>query len=78
MIEAVGEKNLNKYFKTIKNNLNQMELELSKLLLLKMNFLIDTKKIRILYKNIFFQEVFYLFTINKRLYKENWTNFERI
>ena len=38
--------------------LNRTGLGLFKLLLLKMNFLIDTKKIRILYKNIFFQEVF--------------------
>ena len=40
--------------------LNRMDSGLSKLLLLKMNFLIDTKKKRILYKNIFFLEVFYL------------------
>ena len=38
MIEAVGEKNLNRYFKTIKNNLKPNGVGATKQLLLKMNF----------------------------------------
>ena len=58
MIEAVGEKYLDKYFQRLKIILKPEVLVLYKLLLLKMNYLINIEKVKILFKNIFFLVVF--------------------
>ena len=59
MIEAVGKNYLESYFKTIKNNLSPDGGQPFKLLQLMIVYLEDIKPNKILFKNIFSQEVFY-------------------
>ena len=60
MIEAVGEKYLNKYFNIIKENLSPGGRGAIQAIIIKDEFIIDIELKKILYKNIFFQVVFYL------------------
>ena len=71
MIEAVGEKNLNKYFKTIKNNLKPNGVGAIQAIIIKDDFLIDIKKPRFYTKIYFSRRFFTILTIDKRLFKEN-------
>ena len=61
MIEAVGEKYLNKYFKTIKNNLKPNGVGAIQAIIIKDELFKRYRKIRILFKNIFSRRFFTIF-----------------
>ena len=58
MIEAVGEKHLSKYFSTIKNNLKPNGVGVIQAIIIKDELFNRYRKIKTLFKNIFFQEDF--------------------